>query len=160
MAAADSALSPIVMKVALPCPPERAFDYFTRDIGGWWPLGRYSCAGDDAVDVAFETRKGGALTERARDGTLHRWGTVTAWEPGRRVAFTWHPARTADEATHVHIAFDPTPNGCVVTLTHAGFEALGARASDVKRAYENGWPEVFGNRYSQWSSARWKGEAP
>ena len=91
MAAADSALAPIVMKVALPCPPERAFDYFTRDIGGWWPLGRYSCAGDDAVDVAFETRKGGALTERARDGTLHRWGTVTAWEPGRRVAFTWHP---------------------------------------------------------------------
>jgi len=158
--AADSPLAPIVMKVALPCPPERAFVYFTRDIAQWWPLARFSCAGDAAVDVAFEPREGGALAERARDGTLHRWGTVTAWEPAQRVAFTWHPGSDERAATRVEIAFAPTPAGCVVTLTHAGFEALGARAIKVKREYQNGWPDVFGTRYPQWSSAQWKGEAP
>ena len=160
MAGAEGALAPIVMKVALPCPPARAFDYFTRDIGRWWPLARFSCAGDDAVDVAFEPCEGGALTERARDGTLHRWGTVTAGEPARRVACSGHPARGEHEATRVEIAFAPTPAGCVVTLTHAGFETLGARAVEVKRSYENGWPEVFGARYPQWSNSQWKGEAP
>jgi uncharacterized protein YndB with AHSA1/START domain len=156
---ADAPIAPIVMKVALSCEPMRAFDYFTRDIGRWWPLARFSCAGEDALDVAFEPRAGGALTERARDGTLHRWGTVSAWEPGRRVAFSWHPGGDGTEATRVEIAFTPTPAGCVVTLTHAGFEALGARARKVKSEYENGWPAVFGERYAGWCATRAKGEA-
>jgi uncharacterized protein YndB with AHSA1/START domain len=147
---AGAELPPIVMKVAVPCPPARAFDYFTRDIGRWWPLARFSCAGVDALDVTVEPRDGGALVEVARDGTRHRWGTVVAWEPGRRVAFAWHPGSDAADATRVEIGFAPTASGCLVTLTHSGFEALGARARKVKSEYENGWPDVFGARYPTW----------
>jgi hypothetical protein len=38
----QGALAPIVVDVVVPCPPDRAFEYFTRDIGRWWPLGTHS----------------------------------------------------------------------------------------------------------------------
>ncbi len=39
--------------------PTRAFDYFTRDIGRWWPVARYSCSEARAAGVSFERREGG-----------------------------------------------------------------------------------------------------
>jgi uncharacterized protein YndB with AHSA1/START domain len=144
----DAALAPVIVKVAVPCPPARAFEYFTRDIAHWWPLSSHSCAGDDAVDVRFDGQPGGAVTERARDGTLHRWGTVTAWEPGRRVGFTWHPGHDPATATAVEVTFAATPAGCTVTLVHHGWAARGAEAREARRSYERGWSYVLGERYA------------
>ena len=42
---AQGTLAPIVVDLVVPCPPDRAFDYFTRDIGRWWPLARTRSAG-------------------------------------------------------------------------------------------------------------------
>jgi uncharacterized protein YndB with AHSA1/START domain len=146
-AAAAAAATPIVLETNVPCPPERAFVYFTRDIGRWWPLATYSCGGDAAQDVRFEPRVGGGLLETTRDGTTHRWGTVSAWAPGKRVAFSWHPGRDDSAAQWVEVAFVGNAAGTRVTLTHGGFERLGARARAVKSEYENGWPTVFGRLY-------------
>lgn len=140
--------APIVLEVAVDAPPARAFDYFTRDIGRWWPLARFSCGGDDAVDVAFEPQVGGGLLERTRDGALHRWGTVLAWTPGRHLRFSWHPGRDDRAAQWVDVAFRPAGRGSVVTLTHGGFDALGPRAAAVRDDYVNGWPLVFGQRFA------------
>jgi len=145
-----AAVTPIVMKTAVACPPDRAFVYFTRDIARWWPLARYSCSGEQAADVRFEPREGGHLVETTRDGTTHRWGTVTAWRPGARVAFSWHPGRDDAQAQWVDVAFAATATGTLVTLTHGGFEALGERAQAAKSEYENGWPTVFGRLYPEW----------
>ena len=67
------------LHVALTC--EQAFDLFTRGMSRWWPFRDHSCSAEDAPDVRFEERLGGAVTEIARDGTRHPWGTLTAWEP-------------------------------------------------------------------------------
>ena len=139
-------LPPIAVDVVVPCPPDRAFDYFTRDIARWWPLSTHSCATVDAVDVAFEPRVGGALTERARDGTMHVWGTVTAWTPGSRVAFTWHPGRDADHATRVDVTFTAGGDGTRVTLTHDGWNARHDGAK-VRESYVEGWQIVLLHRY-------------
>ena len=145
---ADSpAIAPIVMKTSVPCPPARAFVYFTRDIARWWPLARYSCGGADAQDVRFEPRAGGGILETTRDGATHRWGTVSAWAPGERVTFSWHPGRDDSAAQWVDVTFAATAAGTLVTLTHGGFEKLGARAQQAKSEYENGWPAVFGQLY-------------
>jgi len=50
---------PIELDTIVPCTPDAAFDYFTRDIGRWWPLSRYSCSEARAAGVSFERREGG-----------------------------------------------------------------------------------------------------
>ncbi|CAG0954713.1 hypothetical protein BURK1_00392 [Burkholderiales bacterium] len=144
------ALAPIEIDLVVPCNAQRAFDYFTRDIGRWWPLATHSCAEDDAVAVAFEPCVGGRLVETARDGTTHPWGTVFAWEPGQRVAFSWHPGRDPATAQRVDVSFRAVPAGTRVTLVHGGWEALGERAAAAREAYLGGWATVFAHRYGDW----------
>ena len=161
-AAADpaNALAPIVLETTVPCPPDRAFAYFTRDIARWWPLALYSCGGDAAQDVRFEPRIGGGLVETTRDGATHRWGTVSAWAPGERVAFSWHPGRDDSAAQWVDVTFAAHPAGTFVTLTHGGFEKLGERALAVKSEYQNGWPTVFGRLYPAWCTQSHEEDRP
>lgn len=147
---AAGALAPIEIDLVVPCDPPRAFDYFTRDIGRWWPLATHSCARDDAVAVAFEPRVGGRLVETARDGTRHPWGTVSAWEPGRRVAFSWHPSRDPATAQWVEVSFRANPAGTRVTLVHGGWDSLGERAAATRDGYLGGWASVFGERFRGW----------
>ena len=104
-AAAVSPIPPVELDTLVPCSPEAAFDYFTRDIARWWPLAEHSCGGERAATVAFEGAQGGALVETDRDGHRHVWGTVVAWEPGRRIAFTWHPGHGSESATSVEVTF-------------------------------------------------------
>jgi uncharacterized protein YndB with AHSA1/START domain len=151
--AAAATLVPIVVDVVVPCAAGRAFDYFTRDIARWWPLATHSCGAAEAADVAFEARVGGRLVERTRDGTRHVWGEVTAWEPGARVAFTWHPGREASAATFVDVRFAASGDGTRVTLTHGGWERRddGAR---VRENYVGGWRMVIGERYAEYCERR------
>ena len=144
---APAALAPIEIDLVVPCDPARAFDYFTRDIAAWWPLASHSCAGAEAASVAFEPRAGGALVETTRDGATHRWGTVSAWEPGGRVAFSWHPGRDPSTAQAVEVRFRAHPSGTRVTLVHGGWEALGERAAETRGNYTGGWRVVFTERY-------------
>ena len=148
-AAPDTAapITPVEIDVVVPCDPARAFDYFTRDIARWWPLATHSCAEENAASVAFEPRPGGRLVETARDGTEHPWGTVSAWEPGRRVAFSWHPGRDPATAQWIEVAFRPNPAGTRVTLLHGGWESLGERAVASRDGYLTGWRIVIGERF-------------
>jgi uncharacterized protein YndB with AHSA1/START domain len=137
----------VEIDVDVPCYPARAFDYFTRDIERWWPLSTHSCAKEAAASVAFEPRAGGRLLETASDGTEHPWGTVTAWEPGRRLVFSWHPGRDPSTAQWIEVAFRQNPAGTRVTLVHGGWEALGERAEAIREGYTHGWQSVVGGRY-------------
>ncbi|HVF63639.1 MAG TPA: SRPBCC domain-containing protein [Casimicrobiaceae bacterium] len=136
----------IVVDVVVPCPPDRAFHYFTRDIGRWWPLKSHSLGMEHAVDVRFETGEGGRLFEVARDGRERSWGTVTTWEPGRRVAFTWHLDRDASTAQHVDVTFAQASDGTRVTLTHGGWHRREDGAS-ARESYVGGWQFVLRERF-------------
>jgi Activator of Hsp90 ATPase homolog 1-like protein len=133
-----SALPPVRREVIVAVAPDLAFDVFTRDIGRWWPLEENGVYGAGAT-VAFEDRD---LVERSPAGEPTVWGTVTVWEPGRRVAFTWHPGRPASPATQVEVTFEEIADGTRVTLTHSGWEAV-EEPCGAREGYDNGWPWVL-----------------
>ena len=129
--------------------PEQAFDLFTRRIGEWWPVASHSVSagqGEPSKSLTLEPALGGALTETGHDGTIHVWGHVEEWEPGRVVAMTWHPGKSADNQTRVRVEFEPEAEGTRVTLTHSGWEVLGPDAAKARNGYNEGWVGVL-DRY-------------
>jgi uncharacterized protein YndB with AHSA1/START domain len=74
--------------------------------------------------------------ERTPDGTEHDWGEVLAWEPPRRLAYLWHLGTERSRATEVDISFS---GGTTVTITHRGWERLGADAPAWRQRNLGGW---------------------
>ena len=140
-----SAFPPIRKSVRVSAPPERAFHRFTAEMASWWPLASHSVGQRDAESIVMEGREGGRIVERIRGGRECVWGTITAWEPPRRVAFTWHPGDDPARAQDVEVRF--TAEGAAATrveLEHSGFERLGALARRAHRGYPLGWAYVLG----------------
>jgi uncharacterized protein YndB with AHSA1/START domain len=146
--AAPLAPPPIELDTLVPCAPGAAFEYFTHDIGRWWPLARYSCSQARAAGVSFEERLGGKLIETDVEGRQYVWGTVLAWEPGYKLTFSWHPGKPPDNALTVAIAFEAAGASTRVRLVHSGWERLGADAAVTRASYVSGWPTVLGELYA------------
>lgn len=136
-------LDPVVKQVTVPGDPGAVFDLFTARMGEWWPLASHSVAAEEAVGVYVEPGVGGRIYEVVSDGTTHEWGWVTAWAPGERVAFAWHPGNEADQATRVDITFRAGGEGTEVRLVHDGWEARGDAAGRMREGYRTGWDYVL-----------------
>lgn len=128
--------------------PPAAFELFTEGIGEWWPLASHSVGRDDATSVACEPRVGGRIIETLGTGEIAVWGTIVAWEPARRVRFTWHPGTPEAEATDVEVSFRPDPGtgGTVVELVHTGWDRR-PDGGAARAGYDAGWVLVLG-RYA------------
>jgi len=137
-------LPPVVKTVVVKSPPDQAFHRFTGEMAAWWPLRSHSLGQADAETVVMEGRVGGRIVERIRGGGEAVWGTLTAWDPPRLVAFTWHPGQDPATAQDVEVRFYPDAGGTRVQLTHSGFERLGAMARKAQRGYSLGWKHVLG----------------
>jgi uncharacterized protein YndB with AHSA1/START domain len=130
--------------VTVQLPRDEAFRLFTEGIGRWWPLATHSVFNADATNVTLEPRVGGRLYEEAADGRTCDWGSVTVWQPGERVAMTWHPGDEEALATLVEVAFSEAPEGgTLVDLRHTGWEVHGAEAEEDATGYQEGWPIVL-----------------
>ncbi|MCK8465296.1 SRPBCC family protein [Aliiroseovarius sp. S1339] len=143
---------PIIKTVTVNCAPEKAFDVFVNRTSGWWPLDRHAVsagAGKVALAVTIEPQVEGAVYETMHDGSRTDWGQVVEFEPGRKLAMTWHPGENAEVSTRVEVAFAATGDGQTeVTLTHSGWEVLGTDADDRRNSYNGGWETVFIARYA------------
>ncbi len=141
-----AAFPPIRKSVTVSAPPEKAFRRFTAEMASWWPLASHSVGQRDTETVTMEGRPGGRIVERIRGGRECVWGTITAWEPPRRVAFTWHPGDDPARAQDVEVRFTPQGEGSAtrVDLEHEGFERLGALAKRAHRGYPLGWAYALG----------------
>lgn len=131
-------LAPVRRSITVQLSADEAFRRFTEDLGGWWPLERYAADTDRAVSCGLEPGPGGRLFETWDDGSRHVWGTVSEWEPARRLGFSWHPGREEESAQEVQVEFVPEGERCRVTLTFSGWERLGERAPAVREGYEQG----------------------
>ena len=140
----DDALAPIVQSLELGVRPVCAFECFTERFAAWWPVLTHSLSRSEATRCRMELHEGGRVLERAPGGEEHLWGTVTCFEPGRRLCFTWHPGREPASAQWVEVRFESLGSGSRVTLTHGGWEALGEIAPILRREYAPGWCYVFG----------------
>jgi uncharacterized protein YndB with AHSA1/START domain len=110
----------------------------------WWPLSTHSVSESAEATCEIEGRVGGRVFETGPDGAEHLWGTVTAWEPPRRLAFTWHPGRSVDTRLEVEIAFHPAGKETRVELIHSGWEHLGKEGAGMRAGYDKGWDFVLG----------------
>jgi hypothetical protein len=135
---------PVMHRLHVALAPAQAFELFTQGMHRWWPFRGHSCAGDEALTVEFDPWVGGTVTEVARSGARHPWGTLTAWEPPVHFAMTWHPAQAPELATRLSVRFEPADAGCVVDLCHDGWAARGADAASVRDGYQQGWALVLG----------------
>jgi uncharacterized protein YndB with AHSA1/START domain len=129
---------PVRREVVVAGDPALAFRVFTEQLGSWWPLARHSVHGATS-SVGFEDDE---IVEVAATGERCVWGTVTVREPGRRIAFTWHPGHDADRAGRVTVTFSPREDGTLVTLVHEGWEVYADPAA-ARAEYDTGWPVVL-----------------
>jgi uncharacterized protein YndB with AHSA1/START domain len=146
-----SVLTPIRKTIVVSWDQTRAFRRFTQEIGAWWPLRSHSVGRDRAETVVFEKGVGGRIVEKIRGGQECTWGTVKAWDPPRRVSFTWHPGDERERATQIDLSFEPVPEGTRLVLVHSRWEALGALGKMARRGYPIGWAYVL----RLWADRRW-----
>lgn len=124
-AGGDSAAATVFVAVSV----EDAFEVFTAEIDRWWRRGRrFRVAGAKVGALTFEPRLGGRLFETVELSDGERTfvvGTVTAWEPPRRIALEWRNVNFAPhEKTAVEVTFTPSGDGTMVRVEHRGWAAL------------------------------------
>lgn len=145
----EMGLPPVVKTIAAPLGVEAAFKLFTDGLTTWWPLKSHSVFGEEAVECFFEGKEGGRLFEVNGKGEEGDWGRVLAWEPPRRVVFTWHPGRDAKTEQRVEVIFSAHGEGTQVVLRHGDWELLGDSAAKMRAGYDSGWDLVLGEYVKQ-----------
>jgi uncharacterized protein YndB with AHSA1/START domain len=140
---AEHTIAPVRRSVDVKFSVAEAFRVFTEEIDSWWPLATHSIGQTESVACFFEGREGGRIYETHKDGSIHLWGTVTAWEPPTRLVFSWHPGREAATAQEVELRFSKRGSGARIALEHRGWEILGDKAEETRNAYESGWVGVL-----------------
>ncbi len=151
--------SRVLVSLRVAAPPARAFDVFTREIAAWWrPNGLFAftrhstdgAPGGEAGILAFEPHLGGRFTETFADGHVFEIGRIEAWEPGRRLAFTWRQASFApDQITRVEVRFEAIGESTRVTVEHFGWDSL-----PQDHVARHGFPDaVFLQRHGEWWQA-------
>ena len=121
----------------------RLFDRLRRRPHAVGELARHLGVSQPAVSQHLAVLRRARL-ERIRGGRECVWGTVTAWEPSRRVAFTWHPGEEPETAQDVEVRFTAVGARTRVDLEHKGFERMGRMARKARRGYPIGWAYVLG----------------
>jgi hypothetical protein len=133
-------MTSVVRTVEVRVDPVRAFEAFTDEIGEWYGSGPYSWNDPDrAVGIRFEPGVGGRLVEvwDSDTGEGYEMGRIVAWEPGRRVAWTFRSVHMRADDTEVDVRFEPTERGTRVTLEHRGLEVLGP--DELERSQRYAW---------------------
>lgn len=145
-------MSHLLVSLRVRATPERAFAVFTGEIGLWWRPNRlFSFTGGPPGALRFEPGLGGRFVETLPGGETFEIGRVTAWEPGRLLAFSWRQASFApDQVTQVEIRFEPVGDETRITVEHRGWDKV--PQAHVAR---HGFPDaIFLQRHAEWWQAQ------
>jgi uncharacterized protein YndB with AHSA1/START domain len=142
---------PVVKTVTVRAVPTRAFALFADDLARWWPLAQFH-TGPDPVDCTIEPRVGGRVFERAEDGHETPWGTVLAYDPPHRLAFSWIVGLSAEQEQLIEVRFMAEDRGTRVELTHSGWERLGDATVSLRERYDHGWATVFERCFADYAN--------
>jgi uncharacterized protein YndB with AHSA1/START domain len=142
------------VSVTVPGPPAGAFRVYAERQIEWQPPGHLTVK--DPESVTMEPRVGGRFYERGADGTEVVRGTVTEWDPPRRLAVTWRigpgwqPAPDDEHASVIVVEFNPAgPDSTEVTFTYTHLERHGEMAPSLRAAIANPGPGGAVERYAE-----------
>ena len=113
-AAQDGTPSQVTSEVGVAVDPDTAFVVFTGELDLWWvrgPINHY--AGGRTVAMRCEPGVGGRLLEVYDDSTgdALELATITAWEPGKRLAW-----RSSLDDVRTEVTFEATAAGTLVRV--------------------------------------------
>jgi uncharacterized protein YndB with AHSA1/START domain len=110
--------------------PEQAFAAFVDEIGQWWrPNILFQTTPRPGV-LSFEPGEGGRLIETRAGGKAFEIGRILAWEPPRRLVFSWRQASfPLDLHTEVEIGFEAVGDETRVSVEHRGFDRVPAESA-------------------------------
>jgi uncharacterized protein YndB with AHSA1/START domain len=123
--------SKVYVALRVKAAPERAFAAFVEEIGAWWrPNGLFQTTPRAPGRLAFEPGEGGRLTETLANGKVFEIGRIIAWEPPRRLVFSYRQANfPPDLATEVEVGFEAVGEETRVSVEHRGFDRVPAGAA-------------------------------
>ncbi|MFL5838218.1 MAG: SRPBCC family protein [Solirubrobacteraceae bacterium] len=133
--------------IVVEAPVERAFDVFTQQMPSWWHPDHHILEGELA-EMVFEPRVGGSIYDRGVDGSECRWARVLAYEPPRRVVFSWDIdlgwkiEADPDKTSEVEVRFTADgPDRTRVELEHRNLDRHGAGWERMRDAVgsSGGW---------------------
>jgi uncharacterized protein YndB with AHSA1/START domain len=122
--------SKVFVALRVKAPPERAFAAFVEEIGDWWrPSGLFKTTPRPGR-LSFEPGEGGRLIETRAGDKVFEIGRILAWEPPRRVVFSWRQANfPPDLHTEVEVGFEAIGDETRVSIEHRGFDRVPAGAA-------------------------------
>jgi uncharacterized protein YndB with AHSA1/START domain len=131
----------LIVKADIPkLSPEAAFTYWTRPelITKWWPQ-----------EAEIEPRLGGRYHLAWPGMNWHLRGVYTAFEPGRRLAFTWRWDHEPDAPERsVDITFAPGGEGTHLTATHGTYADTDADREE-RQGHLDGWTHFLSQLQKQ-----------
>src|SRR5439155_1386354 len=110
--------------------------------------------------LRFEPHVGGRFIEvYDENGEGYEIGRITAWEPGKRLAYTWRQSDWPEDAvTDVQITFEPADGGTRVRMRQTGWErvpgGLDARGIGTDRRHDAGAAIGLGARRNDQTEVR------
>lgn len=135
----------VTVAIDVEAPVEHAFRVFTDGIGSWWDPNHHILEAELA-EMVFEPHVGGHIIDRGTDGSECRWSRVLAYDPPRRVCFSWDinlswqletdPAK----ASEIEVVFTTAgPALTRVALTHRYLDRHGDGWESMRDAVRSGW---------------------
>jgi uncharacterized protein YndB with AHSA1/START domain len=147
-------IEPLRLSFVVECPPDHAFDTWTRKASSWWPV-EHTVSHEVGAEIVFEPREGGRIFERTPNGDEIEWGQVVEWDPPRRLRYLWHIATDAKNATDVEIVFRELPDSSTqIDIEHGGWDRLGDIGQTWRDANHAGWDGVLPS-YRESSRVSW-----
>jgi len=144
-------IAPVRKSIVVAATPAAAFEAFTARIDRWWPK-THGIGPAPLRQSIIEPFVGGRWHTLHEDGSDVTVGHVRAWEPGRRLVFSWEvtadwkPESRVAYASEVEVTFTAEPGGQTrVDLEHREFERMVAPGGETMRAaVDGGWPPILG----------------
>jgi uncharacterized protein YndB with AHSA1/START domain len=134
--------------VVVEIPIERAFSVFTEQFDSIKPR-EHNMLDVEIAETVFEAHEGGRIYDRGVDGSECQWARMLAFEPPRRIVFSWDitpqwqiesdPERTSE----VEVRFtSETPERTRVELEHRNLDRHGEGWEGMREGVgsDQGWP--------------------
>lgn len=151
----QTAAAVVRKQIVVEASPDKAFAVFTERLGDFKPP-EHNLLAVPIAETVFEPRVGGHIYDRGIDGSECRWARVLAFEPPRRVVFSWDIGPTwqleteAENASEVEVRFiAETPHRTRLELEHRHLDRHGPGWQAVADGVGNdqGWP-LYLERYA------------